>query len=560
MNILSCVRIGACALALSAGAAHSQVTVGSPLRPAGPGIVPGTTVLTVDQAALDQLRPLDQAVITDFPLPNGATLTLELSRVDVFTPDAKIVVNSGAAQDHIAPPTTTIYSGTVSGDPASLAFISISDFGVNGYIELGAAKYVISSGPWNAGLPTLIFDPATLPDGAIRMREFTCAADSLARPPHAPAASGGMTTRAGPCREAIIAVESDYEYTHVLFQDNVNAATAYVATLFSAISEIYKREVNTTIKVNFVRTFTTDTDPYTGTSSYNKLFQMQDYWNVNMKDVQRSAVHMLTATYGDTGGVAYVEALCWPDYDYGLSDYLGGYFPYPLQDNNAQNWDLVVVAHELGHNFGAPHTHDMTPLIDGCGLGDCSQAAAGTIMSYCHTCGPGMSNIALNLHPRMINERILPYLDTQAPCNITISAPSISTQPLGASIHVNQQLTLIGAATGTAPFTYQWLRNNNPIPGATSPTYSVEFAQAADSGSYQLNVTNACTTVTSDPAQVSVTYCFSDFNKDGFSNALDYDLFVAAFLSADATSDVNGDGFMDAIDYDVFIAAWVAGC
>src|SRR5690606_25285714 len=64
------------------------------------------------------------------------------------------------------------------------------------------------------------------------------------------------------------------------------------------------------------------------------------------------------------------------------------------------NWDLVVAAHELGHNFGAIHTHNYNPPLDGCGNGDCSAPFGGTIMSYCHTCSGGLGNITLHFHPQ----------------------------------------------------------------------------------------------------------------------------------------------------------------
>ena len=65
--------------------------------------------------------------------------------------------------------------------------------------------------------------------------------------------------------------------------------------------------------------------------------------------------------------------------------------------------------HEIGHNFGAYHTHNerYTPKIDTCGCfsgeGFCLDETcpaqlplpqSATIMSYCHVCGDADSNIA----------------------------------------------------------------------------------------------------------------------------------------------------------------------
>ena len=62
-------------------------------------------------------------------------------------------------------------------------------------------------------------------------------------------------------------------------------------------------------------------------------------------------------------------------------------------------------------------THDgYSPVIDNCG-NDCSGSVNGTIMSYCHICPGGLPNIDLRFHPR-VQERILAYLDIDAPCSL----------------------------------------------------------------------------------------------------------------------------------------------
>lgn len=60
-------------------------------------------------------------------------------------------------------------------------------------------------------------------------------------------------------------------------------------------------------------------------------------------------------------------------------------------------------------------------------------------------------------------------------------------------------------ATGTAPFTYQWLKNGTAIPQATSATYSLATATTQDAGDYSVLVSNALGTTPSSPVTLQVT-------------------------------------------------------
>ena len=53
-----------------------------------------------------------------------------------------------------------------------------------------------------------------------------------------------------------------------------------------------------------------------------------------------------------------------------------------------------------------------------------------------------------------------------------MTAPSITSQPTNQSVTVGGTASFSVSATGTAPLSYQWSKNNTPINGATSSTYT----------------------------------------------------------------------------------------
>lgn len=93
------------------------------------------------------------------------------------------------------------------------------------------------------------------------------------------------------------------------------------------------------------------------------------------------------------------------------------------------------------------------------------------------------------------------YVETAAS---TCTAPSITSHPAAQSVNVGANVTFSVSATGTAPLTYQWLKNGAAIAGATSSTLSLANVQSAAAGSYTAQVSNSCGTRTSNVATLSV--------------------------------------------------------
>jgi uncharacterized delta-60 repeat protein len=97
---------------------------------------------------------------------------------------------------------------------------------------------------------------------------------------------------------------------------------------------------------------------------------------------------------------------------------------------------------------------------------------------------------------------------TSAAAVLTVVVPAVApivTAPASQTVAFGGATSFSVVASGTAPFTYQWLRNNVAIPGATAATYALASAQLTDAGSYTVVVTNAVAATTSAAAALTVT-------------------------------------------------------
>ena len=82
--------------------------------------------------------------------------------------------------------------------------------------------------------------------------------------------------------------------------------------------------------------------------------------------------------------------------------------------------------------------------------------------------------------------------------------PAILTHPASQSLAPGVTLELKVTVTGEGPLHYRWQFNGFNIPGASQDSFTLVDAQPADSGDYQVVVSNAGGSVTSEVAQVKI--------------------------------------------------------
>lgn len=379
-----------------------------------------TTTLSFDAEAYQQVASQDEVLIERFPLGRNLVADLNLRRVDVLAENAQVVVGSPFGDVALDRPQVAIFSGEVVGESDSHVFLGFSPYGSNGYVQTERATYVVSTPLDRPERTTIVYNLTDLPEDAIKIGGFTCKVREPGLQLNGqhdtdnPFPNGGNALS---CRLVDVAVETDWEMTDI-FDGDADAAAAYTTLLLGASSDIYTRDVSVRLQITFLRVWEADNDPYGGNDG---LTEFVDYWNANMNGVERDVATMVSGR--NLGyGVAYLPGVCQGEFAYSFSSSISGFFPYPPEHNNDQNWDIIVVSHELGHNFGSPHTHDYEPPIDECAFGGCENAENGTLMSYCHACPGGLANFRLEFHPRVI-ERMSEYLTDEAPCD-TLANPA----------------------------------------------------------------------------------------------------------------------------------------
>ncbi len=390
-----------------------QTAVPENLKHSLENVIDRYQLVSVDYKIVNNLitsRPV--RVQMEIPVTAESIVSLDLERYDILDPAVQIV--KGTDHGDISQNFNrrfVSYKIRWDGADRPLTVLNFSDYHINGVIELNGEIYELGAlkGFENASVKDHIIYPVN----RLKMNhDFTCHTDE--NHPDVGIMDKIEKLKSGKTFDVLssnllvcnLAVEMDYQAYQ--YYGSAESATAYVLSLFSTSSAVYNRDINTLFKVTYVRVWTTSSDPYTDSPSGSSVLlnEFRNYWNINMRHVPRTIAHYASPRNQGLGGIAYVGVLCasiTSGSGYGFSDYQGGNSVTPLP---TYTWQTMVVTHEIGHNFGSPHTHSCywNPPIDTCYFGSETQGCVtgtgctlnnvciprqGTIMSYCHLTSAG---------------------------------------------------------------------------------------------------------------------------------------------------------------------------
>ncbi|HEX2163930.1 MAG TPA: M12 family metallo-peptidase, partial [Thermoanaerobaculia bacterium] len=439
--------------------------------PGPPPGVPLPPIATASADALDEVVAAARALprggrllVEGLPLgPGGPRVALGLERVQVFAEDAEIVVHRAAGEDRLDPPDDAWMHGQLVGEGDSVVLLTVPEEGVPRGLLFRRGRFFVVGAEGSEparGRGRLIAREGQIPPGG----PFDCRLDEVTPPedlvgtaprdlfPHGEPSLGdslfeeeggggrvGGFAASGATHTARVAVETDHELFQ-RFGGNRAALTAYVGDLFAYISTLYSREIGTSLEVSHLSIWDSPSDPWTQTSPSCGMYEFGRFWNNNRGSVDRTVAHFLSGK-STTAGIAWLGVLCRDGFtvDHGGScpglspqrDVYGGGYGYTGGISGGFNpaspslvWDVLGVAHEIGHNFDSPHTHCYGDIggssqpVDQCSASECGRpgcfcgtptlpcgtagAGCGTVMSYCHLLSGNLRNITFTFgqsHP-----------------------------------------------------------------------------------------------------------------------------------------------------------------
>lgn len=254
--------------------------------------------------------------------------------------------------------------GTVEGAPGSWVRLTRTPAGLYGLMSDGQDLYAIE--PAAAAAPQAVGPVAArgtepvvyrLADTLMPPGEATCGVVSLAELPAQRARSaeqslaeigGELQALAAtlPAQQIEVAVVGDFEFSGLSFAGGLTPEAA-IAARMNIVDGIYSSQIGVKIVVTDVTVFRSESDPFTATTVPSTLLNELGTWRrATPSQTARGLTHLLTGRDldGSTVGIAFLGSLCSARAGAGLS-----------QGTLSQLNSALVIAHEMGHNFGAPH-------------------------------------------------------------------------------------------------------------------------------------------------------------------------------------------------------------
>jgi hypothetical protein len=267
---------------------------------------------------------------------------------------------------------------------------------------------------------------------------------------------GAISTEAavgGAMRNYRIAIATTYEYTSQMGGGTVAGTISSLNTWLNGVNAVFEREVS--VHLNLVASndrvvYTDANDPFSNGNTSGMLTEVRR----TLRDQIGSANYDVGHVFGTGGaGIAYVQAVC-NSVEYDQNGPIKGGGVSLLSGAVGNSGYVGLLAHELGHQFGAGHSFNGTG--NGCGgnrsNGSSVESGSGsTIMGYAGACGSDNTTFTreLRFHAKSFDE-ISNYLAANGGgcATITQTGNSVPTVSGGADYSIPRNTPFTLTATG----------------------------------------------------------------------------------------------------------------
>ena len=415
-------------------------------------------------ARLAALRGGETQLVDNFPSGPTGLASVRFRRAEVYANDAHIYVVTAAGTTEV-PRSDRIFLRGYSDDRSVRVAMSLNADGSfadgNGSSPEGSYSLraqLDAAGGYRFSARTL---KDALPPGY--RYEYRCSnGDALTNPEYSvdrmlrnvTAAPGPAVSASSPLPYslAVVAIDTDKLFMSQLFSDNAANATVWIAKMFNTMNTMYEPDLDVRLVqgTTFLRI---GADPY-GSANHVPVDTADvdvfaTYWRTNYPGVKRAFAALLSgrgpcSSCGanciscSSSGRAWINQYCKSGSDF-QGHVVGSYSVEQVFSNLLVDPDADISArltgHELGHNFGADHTHctdknsGLAPVatntIDQCyngeaGLGcyaggqQCPAGGNGTIMSYCNV-GACQTDNLLQFNGTQISATLAPNIAAETP-------------------------------------------------------------------------------------------------------------------------------------------------
>ncbi|MGE0519939.1 MAG: M12 family metallo-peptidase [Candidatus Binatia bacterium] len=450
-----------------------------PTAPAGPpaGILHYDTVglLSPADAATQQAKGGGALELGFHTL--GRDFNLKLEPNEVYAQGATIVwVDEAGQVEEEAKDSGEFYRGRVDGDPDSWVRVQVGPSGdLAGVVATDSELYFLEPaerflGAAAAGATVAYrlsdvdssWEPgscATTGDEKMSFHERIAKRREGAKPLHEILEHAVANAAAGTFDRAEIAVIADYEY----YSAHGTGTASAIAQIVNAVDGIYQSELGVTVQILTTVVHTSANDPFTSSTPGTLLNELTNYYGTNRASGQAffgaDLGHLFTGRDldGSVIGIAWLQALCSPAHGTGLSQ-VG--FSSGLYEKT------LLVAHEMGHNFGAPHDNQSGSA--------CATTPSGYIMN------PSLGSSLQQKFSDCSKSKILPHVDSSACIDTVTTGP---TPPPTNTVPATPTFTRTPTRTPTPqPQNAAFIGHNVPNPMIAGQTYTVSVVMQNTGG------------------------------------------------------------------------------